>query len=739
MTSKSKHWVPLALASVIALAGCGDSGSNGPSEPRLDGDESTGNDGGNGDNGSEQEIFCSSGDTTFEVAEFVPENGSQNVEPNRSIRLTFNAEIDEESVSQNSLPLTIDGDATMVASSYSVLGKTVVINPDEDLNANTDYVVTATTELRALCDSEGDLVKSLVDNDSAEFTTGEEIDDQGPEVVSASPDDGETLAPVDSSVFVEFDEEIDPQSVDENNFTVSELDENGDVVSSVDGEINPVGNSIEFVPSADLKGQTFYEIAVDTSITDLAGNPLVEQEQFTFRSGGLVVLLNDSVVSQLGPLDEALNTLGGTLLEPLAFGNEDDGLDSLDNALLLQIPLLTGLTDQLSGVGDIGDSDFSTTNINGTEFAEFSSALVAVCDPKTVTPSPDCTVALDLDLDPDQLQSLADTFTEGNPEQIPALIEALGESLATGDFNNLPPELSDVLGNELSESEGVIELRLVDDSGTPLPEPAEEGLQTVLDGLNAIPVLGDLVAQDDGASLVDLGLLEGSLLGVDLGELATADVLSGTEQIIGDQGVLNLGGSLFDLLLERIPEPGQGAPGGDLPLSPEDLPLIGDLLNMEGGSPLDPNQLGELSELLMLPDDFEFEPETVPLVGDILSALPSDFPGEFPDGGADQLPLIGDLVMLLDPSNLGDADGGDPLTSAPLLGDLVEQLLAFSDGGGEADPGSLPLIDDFARLLDDEALSGDSPLAPLTDVLNPDQLRDVTLVGGLVDLLNPEN
>ncbi|WP_027831526.1 Ig-like domain-containing protein [Marinobacter sp. HL-58] len=705
----------------------------------MDGDESTGNDGGNGDNGSEQEIFCSSGDTTFEVAEFVPENGSQNVEPNRSIRLTFNAEIDEESVSQNSLPLTIDGDATMVASSYSVLGKTVVINPDEDLNANTDYVVTATTELRALCDSEGDLVKSLVDNDSAEFTTGEEIDDQGPEVVSASPDDGETLAPVDSSVFVEFDEEIDPQSVDENNFTVSELDENGDVVSSVDGEINPVGNSIEFVPSADLKGQTFYEIAVDTSITDLAGNPLVEQEQFTFRSGGLVVLLNDSVVSQLGPLDEALNTLGGTLLEPLAFGNEDDGLDSLDNALLLQIPLLTGLTDQLSGVGDIGDSDFSTTNINGTEFAEFSSALVAVCDPKTVTPSPDCTVALDLDLDPDQLQSLADTFTEGNPEQIPALIEALGESLATGDFNNLPPELSDVLGNELSESEGVIELRLVDDSGTPLPEPAEEGLQTVLDGLNAIPVLGDLVAQDDGASLVDLGLLEGSLLGVDLGELATADVLSGTEQIIGDQGVLNLGGSLFDLLLERIPEPGQGAPGGDLPLSPEDLPLIGDLLNMEGGSPLDPNQLGELSELLMLPDDFEFEPETVPLVGDILSALPSDFPGEFPDGGADQLPLIGDLVMLLDPSNLGDADGGDPLTSAPLLGDLVEQLLAFSDGGGEADPGSLPLIDDFARLLDDEALSGDSPLAPLTDVLNPDQLRDVTLVGGLVDLLNPEN
>lgn len=745
MRTTPKHWIPLALVSAIALAGCGDSSSSGPSEPRLDGGDDAGNnDGGNGGNGGnnnddDQETFCNSPDTEFEVAEFVPENGSQDIEPNRSIRVTFNAEIDEDSVSQNSLPLTVDGDATMVSSSYSVLGKAVVINPDDDLSANTDYEVAATTDLRALCDSEGDLVKNLVEDDSAGFTTGDEIDDQGPAVVSTAPEDGDTLAPVDSSIFVEFDEEIDPESVTENTFTVSELDENGDPISTVDGQINPDGNSVEFSPDANLDGQTFYEVELSTLITDLAGNRLVQEEQFTFRTGGLVVLLNDSVVSELGPLDDGLNTLGGTLLEPLAFGDEDDGLNSLDNALLLQIPLLTGLTDQLNNAGDLGGSDFGTTNVNGTEFAEFSNALIALCDPKTVTPSPDCTVGLDLDLDPEQLQSLADTFTEGNPEQVPALIQALAESFATGDFNNLPQELSDALGGGLTDSDGVLELRLVDDSGTPLPEPAEEGLQTVLDGLNAIPVLGDLVAQDDGASLVDLGLLEGSLLGVDLGELATADVLSGTEQIIGDQGVLNLGGSLFDLLLERIPEPGQGAPGGDLPLSPEDLPLIGDLLNMEGGSPLDPNQLGELSELLMLPDDFAFEPETVPLVGDILSALPSDFPGEFPDGGADQLPLIGDLVMLLDPSNLSDADGGDPLTFAPLLGDLVEQLLAFSDGGGEADPGSLPLIDDFARLLDDEALSGDSPLAPLTDVLNPNQLRDVTLVGGLVDLLNPEN
>ncbi|MGB1952166.1 MAG: hypothetical protein ACPHQ9_15465, partial [Marinobacter sp.] len=90
-----------------------------------------------------------------------------------------------------------------------------------------------------------------------------------------------------------------------------------------------------------------------------------------------------------------------------------------------------------------------------------------------------------------------------------------------------------------------------------------------------------------------------------------------------------------------------------------------------------------------------------------------------------------DLIMLLDPSNLGDFDGGE-LTSIPVLGDLVEELLALSEGG---DPSSLPLIGELTALLDGGDLGGDSPLAPLTDLLNPEQLEDAPLLGDLLGLL----
>ncbi|MBO6849540.1 MAG: Ig-like domain-containing protein [Marinobacter sp.] len=718
----------------LLVAGCG-GGGGGPGDPRIP----AGNSGSGGSNvGGDTETFCTSESTVFEVAEFVPANGERNVDLNRSVRVTFNADVDAASVSQNSLPLTVNGNSTVVSANYRVLGRSVVINPDQNLQAETDYTVSATTDLRALCNQEGDLVKNLTEADSATFTTGDQnqIDDQGPTALNSSPEDGETLAPTDSTIFVQFDEEIDPQSVTANNFTLTEVD-SGNAIS---GTINVIGDAVEFEPDSALSFQTFYEISVDTSITDLAGNGLTQPDTFTFRTGGLVVLLNNTLLSQPvsaqnetfdgNPLSDGLNTLGGTLLSALQFGEMDDGLNSVDNALILQIPLVEDLLTALTSFPD-------TPSFDDVDPAEYASALVAVCDPKSISttdPVADCVLGLDLGLDVTQLQSLADAFTGGDPEQIPALIQAMAETFASGDFNNLPPELSAALGGELfPRDDGLgVELRLVDDSSIPLPAEAEEPLLMVLDAFNMLPVLGDLLNQNDGQSLVDLGLLEGSVLGVDLGALASVDVLSGTQTFVGENGVLNLGGSLFDLLLEMIPAPGETPefPGGELPLSPEDLPLIGELLNLEN-NPLNPDSLGQLTDLLMLPEDFEFDPATLPLIGDILAALPSDFPGELPDGGAEALPLIGDLIMLLDPANLGDFDGGE-LTSIPVLGDLVEELLALSEGG---DPSSLPLIGELTSLLDGGDLGGDSPLAPLTDLLNPEQLEDAPLLGDLLGLL----
>lgn len=77
---------------------------------------------------------------------------------------------------------------------------------------------------------------------------------------------------------MEFDEPIDPTSVNDTNFVVTELDDEGNEVGTVSGVLNVIGNSIEFTPDSDLNAQTFYKYSVGTSITDLAGNALTAGE-----------------------------------------------------------------------------------------------------------------------------------------------------------------------------------------------------------------------------------------------------------------------------------------------------------------------------------------------------------------------------------------------------------------------------------------------------------------------------
>ncbi|MCD1630704.1 hypothetical protein [Marinobacter shengliensis] len=347
-------------------------------------------------------------------------------------------------------------------------------------------------------------------------------------------------------------------------------------------------------------------------MTDLAGNSLEPSDPVVFRTGGLVLALNEGVINQIPLLGEALNELGGTLLDPLAFGDSEDGLNSLDNALILKLPLIDGLADILNGSTQIGG--MSTTNVDGVEFLNFLTGVVAVCDPKSVNnaePGVNCTLALDLGLGQSQITALADAFTGGNPEQVPDLLLGLVEGLSSGDLSAVPPELADLFEEN---DRGLLQLRLVDDNGLPLPSPLEDGLLTVLDAVAQIPVLGELTNQQDAKALADVGLLQGSLVRVDLGGLASISVLDGFETFVGPNGVLNLGGALFDTLLALAPEDGGS---GGMP-NPEDLPLIGELISLldAGGFPdggefgladefierlqnlLDPANLAELPESL---------------------------------------------------------------------------------------------------------------------------------------------
>lgn len=764
MISKKRSLLSLAIASTVTLTACG--GSSGPSDPRVNvpvDEEKT-----------DQELFCTTDSTVFAVTEFVPVDGATDVQLNSSARVTFNANIDPNSISGNLL-LTQDGNPVVFTVAAS--GKSVVLDPMEDLTAGTDYVITAAEGLRADC-GEYETEKYLGSEATAAFTTAGagNLDTTPPTVTETSPLNAENLVATDSNILVAFDEAIDPGSVTDANFTVTKLDENGTPTETVAGVINPVGNSIEFDPTEDLNGQSYYSVTVSTGVTDLAGNGLESATTFTFRTGGLVVLLDDALISQIPVVGDALNDLGGALLSPLEIGEEQDGLAGLDNALLLQIPLLDTLTDAVAD-GLEGFEAPTTTTINEANFADFTSAAIAVCDPKSVTdatPAADCTVGLDLGLDLTQLATLADAFTNGDVSQVPELIQDIALALTNSDFDSLPSSLADILNaNEIfALGDGLgVDLQVLDDDGLPVPAQLEEALGEVLNALGQIPVIGDLVDQNDGLALAGVGLLEGELLGVDLGGLAHVSVLGGTEQLIGENGVLNLGGSLFETLLLLLPsELGEGGS-----LSPEDLPLLGDLVTLLDLSNL--QGLG-LSDILMdALGSLSLTDGDLPLVGDLLSLLdPGSLEGigaatallepvtellSLSDGlNPADLPVVGELLSLLDPSELDEGEldtlagllepltsllqlpsDGLPLDNLPLVGEILAQLDLTNLGNGDplAILGEVLSLLDPSNLTDNEALAGipviGDLVGELTQALGGSELTDLPLLGDLLGLL----
>lgn len=99
-------------------------------------------------------------------------------------------------------------------------------------------------------------------------------DNTGPTVTTVDPDDGATGVGVTASVTVTFSEQVDPATVHDVSFTVD------DGVSDVSGDITVAADrfSATFVPDPALANGTMYTVTVTSSVTDIAGNNLDQNE-----------------------------------------------------------------------------------------------------------------------------------------------------------------------------------------------------------------------------------------------------------------------------------------------------------------------------------------------------------------------------------------------------------------------------------------------------------------------------
>ena len=141
-------------------------------------------------------------DTTPPVVESrFPTPNATSVVLNAAISVTFNEPIDPFTINLNAL--TLKG-TNSVSGTVSYVGTTALFKPAANLVAGTVYTVTIAATIKDLA---GNALEAPV---VWSFTTGSQIDVQGPQVLSTSPLDGAVNVPTDSLLVVNFDEAIKP-------------------------------------------------------------------------------------------------------------------------------------------------------------------------------------------------------------------------------------------------------------------------------------------------------------------------------------------------------------------------------------------------------------------------------------------------------------------------------------------------------------------------------------------------
>ena len=105
-----------------------------------------------------------------------------------------------------------------------------------------------------------------------------EIDGLCPEVLSTTPVNVATNVPLDQSITATFNEEMNPETINQSSFTL-----NG--TSQIAGVITYSGKTATFKPSALLSPNTTYTATIKRTVKDLTGNALQTEKIWTFSTG----------------------------------------------------------------------------------------------------------------------------------------------------------------------------------------------------------------------------------------------------------------------------------------------------------------------------------------------------------------------------------------------------------------------------------------------------------------------
>jgi hypothetical protein len=207
------------------------------------------------------------------VVSTTPLDDAIDVPLNTPITATFSELMDPLTISD--LTFTVYDGATPVLGSVMYAGLTATFTPDLSLDASTLYTAMITN---AVTDLEGN---AMVADHVWSFTTEEVVDASPPQVISTTPMDGEIDVSTDTLVTATFSEAMDPLTISELTFTLYYG------ITPVAGSVEYVGLTAIFSPMFELEADTQYTATITNLVTDLAGNAMVSDYEWSFTTGAI--------------------------------------------------------------------------------------------------------------------------------------------------------------------------------------------------------------------------------------------------------------------------------------------------------------------------------------------------------------------------------------------------------------------------------------------------------------------
>ena len=204
-----------------------------------------------------------------------PADGDVNVALNNKIMATFNEVMDSSTINWKSFILHQGSKQILGVITYT--GITAVFSPNQNLEPNTVYTSTITTDSK---DLDGN---SLQEDYLWSFTTGAAADTTAPLVISTDPLNGETNVVLNTTITAFFNKSMDPLTINGNSFLL--MEGTNVIPGTISYRLQKNASSASFSPTVNLSPNTIYTAILTTAVTDALGNELANDYVWSFTTG----------------------------------------------------------------------------------------------------------------------------------------------------------------------------------------------------------------------------------------------------------------------------------------------------------------------------------------------------------------------------------------------------------------------------------------------------------------------